>query len=151
MKNIKLSSRNRSGHHYGSIGNLHALFPSRRQTSHHSHRQRLTLTIGTNVSPLLDLVTLSCLFIGKHPHWQLPCRLVTVVPSADLFFTDPWVCVQKRRQQYEYRISFMNRKPYCLKAVHIVLSNGNFFFAKYFTGVFTFISTSSTKCYFSDP
>jgi len=99
MENIKLSFRNRPRHHYRSIGNLHVLLLSHRQTSHHSHRQRLTLTIGTNASPLLDLVTLSCLFIGKHPHRQLPCRLVIVVPSADLSFTDPWVCVQKRRQQ----------------------------------------------------
>ena len=99
MENIKLCSRNRPGHHHRSIGSLHVPLPSHRQTSYHSHRQRLTLTIGTNTSPLLDLVTFSRLFIGNHPHWQLPCRSVTVVPSADLFFTDSWIRVQKRRQQ----------------------------------------------------
>ena len=82
MENIKLSSRDKPGHHHRSTGNLHVLLPSHRQTSHHSHRQRLTLTIGTNASPLLDLVTFSCLFIGNHPHRQLPCRPFTVAPSC---------------------------------------------------------------------
>ena len=82
MENINLSSRDKLGHHHRSIGNLHVLLPSHRQTSHHSHRQRLTLTTGTNVSPLLDLVTFSCLFIGNHHHRQLPCRPVTGAPSC---------------------------------------------------------------------
>ena len=82
MENIKLSSRDKPGHHHRSIGNLPVLLPSHRQTSHHSHRQRLTLTIGTNTSPLLDLVTFNYLFIGNHPHRQLPCRPVTVAPSC---------------------------------------------------------------------
>ena len=98
MENIKLSSRNIPRHHHRSIGSLHVLLPSYRQTSYHNHRQRLTLTISTNASPLLDLVTFSRLFIDNHPHRQLPCRPVTVVPSADLFFTDSWVRVKKRRQ-----------------------------------------------------
>jgi len=81
MENIKLSSRDKPGHHHRSIGNLHVLLPSHRQTPHHSHRQRLMLTIGMNASPLLDLVTFNCLFIGDHPHQQLSCRPVTVAPS----------------------------------------------------------------------
>ena len=90
MENIKLSSRDKPGYHHRSIGNLHVLLLI--------HRQRLTLNIGTNASPLLDLVTFSCLFIGNHSHRQLPCRPVTVAPSADLYFIDPWVRVQKRCQ-----------------------------------------------------
>jgi len=82
MENIKLSSRDKPGHHRRSIGNPHVLLPSHQQTSHHRHWQRLTLTIGTNASPLLDLVTFSCLFIGNHPHRQLPGRPVTVAPSC---------------------------------------------------------------------
>jgi len=82
MENIKLSSRNKPRHHHSSIGNLHVLLPSHRQTPHHSHRQRLTLTISTNVSPLLDLATFGCLFIGNHPHRQLPSRPITVAPSC---------------------------------------------------------------------
>ena len=42
------------------------------------------LVIGTNPSPLLDLV-ISCHFpIGTNPHRQLSCRLVTIFPPADL-------------------------------------------------------------------
>ena len=86
MRNIKLSFRDKPGHHHRSISNLHVLLPSHRQTSHHSHRQRLTLTIGMNVSPLLDSVSFSYLLIGNHPHRQLPCRPVTVATSCRSIF-----------------------------------------------------------------
>ena len=95
MENIKLSSRDKPGHHHRSIGNLHVLLPSHRQTSHHSHRQRLTLTIGTNALPLLDLVIFSCFFIGNHPHRQLSCRPVIVALSCRSTLYRSWVRVQK--------------------------------------------------------
>ena len=47
------------------------------------HRQILALVNGTNIPSLLDLVIFGCLPIGNHLHRQLPCRLVTIAPSAD--------------------------------------------------------------------
>jgi len=99
MKNIKLSSRDKPGHYHRSVGNLHVLLLSHRQISHHSHRQGLTLTIGTNAPPLLDLVTFIYLFIGNSSHRQLSCSLVTVAPPTDLYSTGPHTHVQKRCQQ----------------------------------------------------
>jgi len=88
-ENIKLPPCSRPGHRRRSIGNLHAFLQSHRQTSCCGYRQTLILVIGTNTSPPLDLVTLSCFPIDNHLHRQLPCRLVTVASSADLYFTNP--------------------------------------------------------------
>jgi len=88
-ENIKLPPCSRPGHHHRSISNLHTFLQSHRQASCCGHRQTLTLAIGTNTSPPLDLVTFSCFPIGNHLHRQLPCRLVTVASSADLYFTNP--------------------------------------------------------------
>jgi len=85
-ENIKLPPCNRPGHRHISIGNLHAFLQSHRQVSYCGHRQTQILIIGTNTSPPLDLVSFNCFLIGNHLHWQLPCRLVTVASSTDLFF-----------------------------------------------------------------
>jgi len=73
---------------------LRAFLQSHRQTTYHSHRQTPTLVIGTNMSSLLDLVIFGCLPIGNHLHRQLPCKLVTIAPSADLHFINSR-CVSK--------------------------------------------------------
>ena len=103
-ENIKLAPCNRPGHHHRSIGNLHAFLQGHRQTSCRGHRQTLTLIIGTNTSPPLDLVTFNCLLIGNHPHRQLSCRQVTVASSADLHFNNP----QVRVKRYVYKIGVNN-------------------------------------------
>ena len=94
-ENIKLPPCNRPGHRHRSIGNLHVFLQSHRQTSCCGHRQTLTLIIGTNTSPPLDLVTFNCLLIGNHLHRQLSYRLVTVASSANLHFTNPHVRVKR--------------------------------------------------------
>ena len=52
------------------------------------------LVIGMNTSSLLNLVIFGCFPIGTNLHQQLPCRLVTIVPSADLHFINSR-CVSK--------------------------------------------------------
>ena len=85
---------NRSRHCHESIGNLRAFLQSHRQTTCYSHRQTPALVTGTNTSPLLDLVVFGCFPIGNHLHRQLPCRLVTIAPSAHLRSTNSR-CVSK--------------------------------------------------------
>ena len=94
-ENIKLPPCIRPRHRHKSIGSLHAFLQSHRQTSCCSARQILTLIIGTNTSPPLDLVTFNRLFIGNHLHQQPSCRLVTVASSADLYFTNPQVRIKR--------------------------------------------------------
>jgi len=94
-ENIKLSSRDKLGHHHRPIGNLQVFLPHHRQALHRSYRQRSTLTTSINTSPPMDLATFSRLLIGNHPHRQLSCRPVTVALSCRSTLYRSWVRVQK--------------------------------------------------------
>jgi len=91
-ENIKLSS---TTDRYTVKSATPTLFlQSHRQTAFHTHRQSSSLAIGMNASPLLDLVIFGCFPIGTNLHRQLPCRLITIAPSADLHFINSR-CVSK--------------------------------------------------------
>jgi len=49
----------------------------------YSHRQTPASVISTNMPSPLDLVIFGHYPIGNHLHRQLPCRPVTIAPSAD--------------------------------------------------------------------
>jgi len=76
--------RNRSGHHHESIGNFHAFLQSHRQIT------RPPSSANTGIGHRHEYITTSGLGhiqlfpIGSHLYRQLPYRLVTTAPSADL-------------------------------------------------------------------
>jgi len=103
-ENIKIP-RNRSGHHQNQSATSALFFGVIGRLPVHRHRQTLALVIGTNTSPLLDLVIFDCFpssvtFIDNFPTDWSPLLHLAIYTSLTPNAYQK-IRVQKRCQHHD--------------------------------------------------